>query len=521
MKGIFRKVCALLCATLLLTCGLAACKPKEPTEPTEPTGPTNSVTVSLSEYDAAHGKVEVSAPANGTSYAVGEKVTVTPKPDEGYEVGSVTLNDEVLKATDGALTFDYAEHATVKASFHLKEADLPAVKGLPIGTKKFDRNFRGTWISADGTTSLYISETKMAIGDVGIEEVRPNGSSSEQSYTFTWKEKSYTISWLHYYYSVGYVIKLSNADPDSDEAPDYFILDPIADVTVEEHFTGDWVDMKRNEIELKINGNDITYNGKEAWCVVDLGYKEHTEDGWNGNIASHVYYFFTDDGAFFLAWYPEEGEGGPCPTIDAENYWKDEARTYTFAEFFRGTWDSLDGAHHITIDETSFKYDNTAITARGQVEYSFNVKLGDVTYEVKMHTSSDYVLALEHNIYDEEGRITHIEYTYYVKSGIPAVTVNAALYGDWHPKETTGTANDLHVSAAGITWGSDAVTVVDVKSDAVNGYSYLVSVRGSIYVLAYMNIWENWEGEGEVPPEGTPEWEFSLDGNGTRIVFEK
>lgn len=468
-----------------------------------------SVTVSLSGFAAAHGRLELTAPAEGEKYAAGEEVTLTATPNEGYEAAVVTVNGNVVKLTEGAYTFPVQEDIIVSATFSLATGSLPEVSGLPTLTNSFAALFRSHWLSVGGETPLYIGTNKMSLGEHAIASVEPSGSSGEQMYRFAVGGTTYTLSWLNFSYSMGYVLHLLNYDT---EESTYFVKNPLPAVEIEEKYNGDWVD-EVTDVTLNIKDNEICYSDMVASVVVDLGYYDVSADEFRGPIDAHMYYFFVNGKPYLLGWYPD----GPNPTVNARSYVAQEERVYNFSEAFRGTWKSLDGQTEIVITETLLTVNGTEIAVRGYNEYMFYLTLDGVQYEARVSMNSDYVLELSHELLNDAGLWMGSEYRYFVSSQLPAVTVDPSLYGVW--KAAAGySTDDITISAAGIVWGNDVAVVISAGEARSDGYTYTIAVRDAIYTVSILNLWAGYESESDIP-EGLPEWLFALDGAGYYYEF--
>lgn len=459
-----------------------------------------TVTVSLSEFAAAHGEVSVSAPAEGKKYKHGESVTVTLTPHEGYEVGTVTLNGETFTGD----SFEIEEDTTISATFYPVSANLPVVSGLP--SNGFGILFRSRWTNVESGMPLFVGTNKMSLGEDAITAVAPSGTGSEQSYRFTANGHDYELGWLNFGYSVGYVLHLLDY---TTEKSAYFVKDPLPAAQIEERYDGEWVD-EITDVTLKINGDEIVFHGAKAELVVDLGYFESSADEYRGPINAHMYYFFVNGTPYLLGWYPD----GACPTVNTRTYVEDVERVYTFAAMFHGKWTSLDGATTMEISESELLVNGEAGTYRGYNEYMFRLTLDGVEYEVTTLLESSYVLQLMHFTFGSDGLMNGVSTRYFILDSLPEVSVNTALYGAW----SCPYADDLAISAEGITWGSDRAIVISEGAPREDGFSYTLVLRDSVYTLSFLDLWAGYKDESDIP-EDVPHWLFILEGTNGYYEF--
>ena len=468
-----------------------------------------SVTVVLSNYAKARGTVTVTG-ASDDIYHAGEEITVTVTPNTGYDVGSVTVNGDSVKLTDGAYTFVPEEDITVKATFHLAAADLPVVSGLPAASSSFGAAFRGSWMSVDGETPIYIGTNKLCVGDNAISSVTPSGAGGEQTYLFKIDGTTYSLSWLHSAYSQRYVLHLLNHNDDTSE---YFVKDPLPVVRIAEHFKGYWV-VEYGDTKLAIEGNNINYDGKDADVIVDLGYYETAEDGLNSPINSNLYYFFVEGNAYLLGWYPV----GKNPTVNTRSFIQDVERMYHFAEEFQGTWVSLDGETKIIIGETALTINNTRYPVDGYGEHIFILEWQGLKYEVTILNESDHVLQLTHYTYDDSNRINGVSFVYFVSTRLPTITVDSLMFGEWKFAKgssssggSISSADMITINGNDIRWGSDRAVVISGETRP-DGFTYVIAVRNMICILSYLSR-----------PAGDDEetllWTFTLETTDGRYEF--
>lgn len=539
MNKILKTLTALLCGIVLscTVCFGAACefgggttpetptpeKPIDPDNPENPDNPVNpenpiepdkkesvSVDVALSEFAKAHGTVTLGAPADGKEYLLGETVTVTLSPAEGYEASVVTLNGVKQKVEGNTFTFTAEKDTTVGVTFGLQSSSLPAVTGLPAPDNMFGLLFLGQWVSVTDGTPIYVGASKLSVGEEAIASVTVTGSDYEEGYAFEYRGKSYSLTWLNTAYSVGTVLHLM-----CEEKSEYFVKNPMDAFTIEEHFYGEWTRMVGSrESKLVIDADSVTLDGAKADVIVDLGYFETYQDSFAGKAESHMYYFFIKGTAHFLSWYPEQeeetGEIGSNPTVDGVDYTKHSDVPYAFSDLFRGTWESLDGSEQIVISKDAVTLNAQPCTTTGINQYAFYIVYQGKEYEAKIYSESDYVLEFGHFTYDEMGLVAGVEYVYFVKADRPAVTVDQKLYGTW-TSDPAGAADDIKVSAEGIFWGEDRVEVIAAGEKRSDGFTYTVLTRGAIYTLSYLNQWAGYDDPSKIP-EDLKEWNFTLYG---------
>ena len=460
-----------------------------------------SVTVALSDYAKARGTVTLSAPADKV-YRVGEEITLTVTPNEGYEVGSVTVNGDPVKLKEGTYSFALEGDVTVKATFHLAAADLPTVSGFSNAHPSFGAAFRGSWISISGETPIYISADKFCMGDNAISTITMSGSGGEQIYYFTAEGKTYSISWLHSAYSQGFVMDLFNR---TDDIKEYFVKDPIPAVALNEHFIGAWI-VEHGDTKLVIDNSNINYDGKDAEVIVDLGYFKVTNDGFSSPIRSNLYYFFVEGEEYLLKWDPY----GENPIVNDRYFVLDAERLYHFSEKFQGTWVTLNREVTIIIGETSLTVNGTPYRVDGYNEDMFVLEWQGEKYEVKIFNESDFVLQLMIHTYNDNNIIIDSSYVYLVSTKLPTVAIPSVLFGEWKfSKGNNGnggsisSADSITINGNDIRWGNDRAVIIS-ELERSNGYSYVVAVRNMICNLSYINVSAG--GDEEKPAE----WVFTL-----------
>ena len=489
--------------------------------------PEGTFSVNIAPYDAACGTVSLSAPASGVSYANAEMVTLTVTPKGNSDIVYVKRDGTSVNLTDGKYTFMAFQNSTIEVVF----AYICDVTCDGLGADGFNVNFRGIWKSPAGV-SMIIGADKMSFNGKAVTEATETGEGNELGYTFSVAEKNYSITWWRNDYAVGYVINMLDVDSIASEV---FVRDPLPEVEITENYHGHWV-REHSDSALDIEAGKITYNGEEATCIIDGGYRDMSDNGmWSAPIQSNVYFFYADGAMHLLSWYPD----GQNPTVDVVSYVKESDKPYTFADRFRHTWDSTDGSgDKIEISETALKLNGTETKVDGYNEYMFYLTYKGHEWETSIYSGSDYVLQLMRAVTFDEvtGLPMQIEYLYFVAEDLPTVTVAAALNGTWNgftrqttdiedgSTEETKIPNSERITIADgvITYNGTTAKVIsggEREASRGGGYVYTIVVNGKIYNLSYLDV--NAEREKGDPLYGVVDWRFTLSGDDGEHEFDK
>ncbi len=82
----------------------------------------NQTSYSLTvDYNKSYGKVTYTSPNDGEKYRENTTIVVEVKPNDGYEVASFSINDNVVELTDNTYTFSIAKDTTLVVNFVAKD----------------------------------------------------------------------------------------------------------------------------------------------------------------------------------------------------------------------------------------------------------------------------------------------------------------------------------------------------------------------------------------------------------------
>lgn len=407
--------------------------PAPPVDP-DPDLPTEKYTVTL-EYDSAAGTVQLSAPADGESYAAGEIVTVTVTAAEGFLVDALTVNGAVRSLDDGSYSFAISQDTQIKVTF--KEAPKP------VETYTLDLVYNETF----GTVS---ASAPAAGGEKYV---------SGESVTITVAPKQ------------GYLVESFTVGGESKSLSDGKYIFPITEDTVvnvvfkeepkpaEFSLTLDY-DAGRGTVTATPPASGSKYAENERVTITVLAVEGYefaslTVNGKEEVLTSGSYVLYIVQDTTVTVTFKEKAPVRP---------------SVSFPESFRGTWKNLASGASLLIDASSLKLQRgngdellsaSSITGTG----TYSVELDAKTYTLKFSASSA-VLILEGetvSFWLNESKVPNIQifggiYGSYFAEGQPDLTIGAdgiyldeekgVLVGD----DSTDEYDDLYLLFEGILY---------------------------------------------------------------------
>lgn len=520
--------------------------------------PTGPFTVTIGDYDTEKGTVSVSAPKDGTAYALGELVTVTAEGKEGYESSAILVDGSVRERIASTYSFGVTKDVTVTATFADSTADLPEVTfGDSHIVTSFDPSFQGHWKSQNGT--LFIGEKTLSYRGMAIDDniVIPLYSEADQVYSFYVNNVNYQISWARTDYTVGFVLDVLNVSTLTRED---FLPDPLPteNLTVAEKYYGEWTCYEGNgQTKLNISADGVVYNGKEIAEIVDGGKYERTNNDLQMVIGTNIYFFLQNNRLNILYWNGEEGS--KCPVVDDctdEHFFNNTPPVKAkLPQNLRGTWKSADGSKTLVVTEETLTIDGTEVDADSLGGVILAYQEGGKGKEAVLYAGSSYIMQVTVSTYGADGLLSGWTFEYYFKEGRPAVTVDKSLYGTWSwdpaakgegeeeeggdtgsggdSGDNVGTAPGLDpdtttlsstltigdtVKLTTLKKGASApvtaeVHVIEAGETRQNGFVYFVEIGGDLYELFAENTAE----EGEEPV-----WTIQLSSSdGLRKIYTR